>query len=202
MILLHNYNLITIDVWGTIFKSSTPTFKPNIPNWEESVKKVKLRYKDHHKKPNSLEYVREILKEANSKENSIVIHNEIIDNYIKNPPVELIDKNIPYIIKNLILSGKDVVILSNTGTFMTHHVLVKVLDKFGINCPVVGSDLIGLYKPDPNFYKSALLDYELNNKWVHIGDSLELDINPVTKLGGHTIHITKEKSWKEQLHTV
>lgn len=198
MRLLDSCNLITIDVWGTIFKSSTPTFNP-IVGWTEALKKVKLKYKNHHKKPNSLEYVREVLKEANSDENSLVVHNQMINYYLENPPVELIDDKIPYIIKNLLLRGKDVVILSNTGTFITHHILVKTLQKFNIYCPVVGSDLIGLYKPDPMFYKVALSDYLINNNWVHIGDSEELDITPVKKLGGNTINI-KETTWKELSH--
>ena len=85
----------------------------------------------------------------------------------------------------------EVKILSNTGylksewmnDWITHN--FRFFDKV----PFIGSDLIGIAKPNKEFYLTAL-DGVFNpseDRWLHIGDSVVLDIDPVKSLGGTAV---------------
>ena len=98
------------------------------------------------------------------------------------------------VIRKAIDRGYDVRILSNTG-YIKSDWLEKYFGKtLGVATPipVVGSDLVGAAKPELEFYRRALdCNYSPEeDRWIHIGDSVKLNIEPVTAMGGTTILFT------------
>lgn len=88
-------------------------------------------------------------------------------------------------------AGFDIKILTNTGYLKSDWLDDYFQSEVGFHgdMAVIGSDTVGFAKPDPMFYKVATDDIvDDGGLWIHIGDSLELDVNPVTQLGGNAIH--------------
>lgn len=196
--------LLTIDCWNTLIKPSGDkeriiyliSKKLEIPFaklWE-AVEYVKVETEGiQHTESNYMFWfrVKNRLNLSFSTPQLLKIATTVYENYT---PYFI---NLPVwnsVISKAVAANYDVRILTNTGYLKSEwlqRLFNKSLDTF-TTIPVTGSDLLGVAKPELEFYRRALdCNYSPEeDRWIHIGDSKELDIDPVTKMGGTAILFT------------
>lgn len=95
------------------------------------------------------------------------------------------------------LSGKyKLAIISNTTSNISRLVLRKFDIKQYFNCVVLSRDL-GLRKPDPEIFNFTLQNLGVKNfETIHVGDSLEQDIQGAKNVGIKTVWIKADKDFQ------
>lgn len=196
--------LLTIDCWNTLIKPSGDKERiiycisrqigvPYAKLWE-AVEYVKVETRQiQHMESNYIFWfrVRNRLNLSTSTPRLLKIATAAYDHYTP----QVINLQVwNEVIRKAINNGYDVRILSNTG-YIKSDWLEKYFGKtLGIATPipVIGSDIVGAAKPELEFYRRALdCNYSpAEDRWIHIGDSVKLDMEPVTEMGGTAILFT------------
>ena len=191
-------NLITVDLWNTILVGNRE-FSENLTKFLASVlfkNERQIRFARSAIKGmmntrliTQYEYCRLLIKLCSCDMNPLTLMRFMEIKYLDYKPVYL---NSKYSLILNDLSKKrnaEIRVLSNVG-YLNSSQLSKL-----INLPVVGSDYLNLLKPDPEFYLRGIYPHIPSSEWLHIGDSNELDMEPVQKLGGTTYKINSSEDW-------
>jgi len=128
------------------------------------------------------------------------ILDEIYEYFINNrithfTPVDKLDFLLSYV------KSRGYKLIITTGT-LSHDLVVKLIRFHGLNKYVdlvYSTQLVGIPKNDPRFY-SELIDLLGVDPWriLHIGDSLEFDVNPARSVGLKTVYY----GWRTQCRSI
>lgn len=196
--------LLTIDCWNTLIKPSGDKERiiyeiahqigvPYTKLWE-AVEQVKTEIKEiHHTVSNYMFWlhVRNKLNLSISTSSLLRVATRAYEAYI---PQVINLQMWNEVIRKAINNGYDVRVLSNTA-YLNSDWLEKYFSKtlnIAITIPVIGSDRVGAAKPELEFYRRALdCNYcPEKDRWIHIGDSVKFDMEPVAAMGGTAILFT------------
>lgn len=210
---LKEIKIVTIDLWGTIFTKGNTNeiyahlckeFKIPFNEFVSARNAIKEQLRISDEKPSQPDYWESVINLTSAKNNVPIVKftNAMNQRYEKEYLPVLVYSKIKDFLNMLKRQGFDVKILSNTG-YLRANQIEKILSKtFDINVCVIGSDFLNLSKPNPKFYinsvgmsQSDMLNPNATKKWLHIGDSETLDIEPVDKLGGKTYKINNVNDW-------
>lgn len=193
--------ILTIDCWNTLIKPSGDkeriiyliSRRLNIPFRElwETTESIKERLKDIHHLVSNYMFWHHVKTEMGlqfSVPYLLEVANEFYDTY---EPQMINPDGWRDVISTAFRNNWEVKILSNTGYLKSEWLEEWIHRNFRFynTVPFIGSDCIGAAKPSEEFYLTAL-DGVFNptkDKWVHIGDDDNLDIQPVQNLSGITV---------------
>lgn len=193
--------ILTIDCWNTLIKPSGDKEKIiylisrrlNIPFRElwETTESIKERLKDNHHLVSNYMFWHHVKTEMGlqfSVPYLLEIASEFYDMY---EPQMINPDGWRDVVSTAFRNNWEVKILSNTGYLKSEWLEEWIHRNFRFynTVPFIGSDRIGAAKPSEEFYLAAL-DGVFNpseDKWLHIGDSVVLDIDPVKSLGGTAV---------------
>lgn len=194
---LPKIKVLTIDIWGTTLGSSNRRPLKLICSQAaidfETLNQAMNNDKYQHNE-NKVEYFEKIFKKIGVNHvlpaEFVITYQRFLERFYE---LKFKNKNIRRYLRNLHTKGIRIAFLSNTG-YLDSSTLQKLLR---LDMPVFGSDILGVEKPSLEFYKKSVLNNGNANplEWLHFGDSIALDIDPVVSLRGNAIHYREPKDW-------